>query len=69
MKPSAIRVLEALQRKKRKGVTFDDFPTGTDLRTRLCEIRDAGYLMVSEWEMLCNGGRRKRWWLIKEPKV
>jgi hypothetical protein len=67
MKPSTLKVLTVLRFKKRKGVTFDDFERGMEVRKRLSELRYAGYKMTWVWEMLSNGGRRKRHFLIGEP--
>lgn len=68
MKPSLQRVLDRLREKKRKGISFSDFPAGTELRKRLAELRDSGFKLKWQWEDQMNGGRYKRWWLIGEPK-
>lgn len=66
MKPSLLKVLNELRDNKRKGISFSNFPAGTELRKRLKELRDLGYELAWKWEKQSNGGRHKRWWLIKE---
>jgi hypothetical protein len=66
MKPSLLQVLEKLRTNKRKGITFDDFLKGKDLRKRISELRYMGYQLHSELETLPTGCRRARYWLIKE---
>lgn len=68
MKPSLVKILDILRRKKRRGFTFDDVPRGTEYRKRLMELRDMGYEMKWVWEEQSNGGRHKRWFLVGEPK-
>lgn len=69
MKESAVKILTKLKQKKRKGVSFSDFPTGTDYRTRISELLKAGYVIHSEYETLPTGCRRKRYWLVSEPSA
>lgn len=68
MKNSLLQVLEMLRRKKRKGITFDDFPKGKHLTKRYTELRQMGYKIESLWETLPSGCRRKRYFLIGEAK-
>lgn len=68
MKPSIQKVLNTLRTKKRKGVSFDDFGTGHSLPKRICELKDMGFEIYSQYEVLPTGCRRKRYWLIKEAK-
>lgn len=67
MKASLEKVLNKLRSKKRKGISFSDFPTGTEVRKRISELLDMGYHIHSEYETLPSGCRRKRYWLLKEP--
>ena len=68
MKPSLLKVLNLLRQNKRKGITYDNFPKGTELRKRLMELRVSGYKLIWNWELQDNGGRHKRWFLLGEPK-
>lgn len=68
MYPSTAKVLNKLRQKGRKGITFQDFPIGMEIRKRLCELRVAGYLLSWSWVRQSNGGHHKRWVLLKEPK-
>lgn len=67
MKASLEKVLNKLRSKKRKGVSFDDFPRGMHITKRISELRDLGYNIHRELETLPTGCRRARYWLIKEP--
>jgi len=66
MKPCLERVLATLRKKKRIGVTFDDFHEGHSLPKRVCELKDLGYHITSRKETSTHGGLRSRYWLIKE---
>lgn len=67
MKPSLSKVLDKLREKGRKGVTFDDFPRGKEVRKRMSELRDLGFLIHTALETLPTGCRRARYVLLKEP--
>jgi len=67
MKASLEKVLNKLRTKKRKGVSFDDFHAGHSLAKRICELKDIGFEIYSQYEVLPTGCRRKRYWLMKEP--
>lgn len=68
MKPSLQKVLDKLREKGRRGVTFDDFPRGKDVRKRMSELRYLGFHLITSFEPISNGGKRARYFLIKEPK-
>lgn len=68
MKPSLLKVINKLREKGRKGATFDDFPKGKDVRKRISELRYMGYELITNLEPISNGGKRARYFLIKEPK-
>lgn len=51
MRPSNVKVLEDLQRKK-KGVTFSDYPTGFRLGARIFDLRESGYNIATIKENL-----------------
>jgi hypothetical protein len=67
MKNSLLQVLNKLRTSKNKGITFDDFPRGKDLRKRCSELRYMGYQLHTELEVLPTGCRRARYWLLREP--
>lgn len=69
MKPSLLKVLDKLREKKRKGISFDDFPKGKDVRKRISELKDMGFEIYSQYEVLPTGCRRKRYWLIREAQL
>lgn len=69
MKNSLEKVLTKLRCKKRKGISFDDFPVGTEVRKRISELKDMGFEIYSQYEVLPTGCRRKRYWLLGEPSV
>lgn len=68
MKNSLTKVLNKLRSNKSRGISFDNFPTGMELRKRISELLDMGYQIHSEYETLPSGCRRKRYWLLKEAE-
>lgn len=68
MKASLEKVLNKLRSNKRKGITGEDFPKMTSYTKRFSELRYMGYHIHSEYETLPTGCRRKRYWLLGEPK-
>ena len=71
MKPSLLKIINALRRAGRKGINFAEqhahFPV--DYRKRLSEARDKGFVLGDMYETLSGGCRSKRYWIIKEPKL
>ncbi len=67
MKASLRTVIDKLKKAKRRGITWDDFQKGKDLRKRISEARALGWQIHSEWERLSSECRRVRYILIKEP--
>lgn len=66
MYPSTLKALNMLWIKKRKGVSFDDFPTGYRLSAAIFNLRQAGYNISTHREEMSNGGYRARYYLINE---
>lgn len=67
MKPSLLSVLNKMRTNKRKGISFDDFPRGKDLRKRISELKYMGYNIHKIMEPISTG-HRARYFLIAEPK-
>ena len=68
MKHSLQVVVDALIKQGRKGITFDSFPRGKELRKRIMEAKEIGYKIEGVWETLPGGCRRKRYILLGMPK-
>lgn len=63
MKNSLQQVYDKLVIKGRKGVTFDDFPRGKELRKRISELRQFCKIQTII-EQLPSGCRRARYFLV-----
>ncbi len=68
MKHSLQVVVDALIKQGRKGITWENFPRGKELRKRISELRDMRYKIEALWETLPGGCRRKRYFLLGMPK-
>lgn len=58
---AACRSVLARMKRKRRGVTFDDFQTGFRLGARIFDLRRAGFSIVTVREHLDNGSTRARY--------
>ncbi len=65
MTPSTAKVLRALRRCKRKGITAHDFPTGFAIRSRIADLTAANYEINRAKD---GNSPLRRYWLIREPK-
>ena len=61
----AIKLLELLQKRKRAGVTFDDFPRGFRLAAVIFVLREKGHQIITHNEKL-GECVRARYVLIKK---
>lgn len=68
MHPSTLSVLKALK-KKRKGITFNDFPLGFRLGARIKDLRDMGADIATMRVAQANGSWHARYVLLAEPKA
>jgi len=69
MKDSVLRVLEELRKAKNRGISWDSFPKGCAIRSRISDLRKMGYDIRDEWEHLSDRVKRKRYYLIKERET
>ena len=67
MKPVNARVLGCLEKSK-KGVTFDDFPTGFRLGARIFDLREMGYEIKTLNERMRSGRNRARYVLTSAKR-
>lgn len=68
MKPSTLKALAMLRKKKSHGISFDDFRTGYRLSAAIFDLRKAGYLISTHREEMSNGGYRARYYLVGETQ-
>lgn len=64
MIPSTLKVLTMLENNKATGVTWDLFPKGTAIRSRISDLRQSGYRIVTKMEELAGGTRRARYFYL-----
>jgi hypothetical protein len=64
MPEATAAVLAMLQEKKHFGVTWDDWPRGFALRSRISDLRKKGYRITTINETLEGGAIRARYILL-----
>lgn len=64
MLPSELQVLEMLEKYKAHGITWDLFPKGKAIRSRIADLRKAGYKIITKMEQLPGGCRRARYFYL-----
>lgn len=67
-KPHVQRTLDKLKKRRRKGITFNDFDTGFRLAAYIHVLRDIGYDIATIRVPNANGGMHARYVLLAEPK-
>ena len=68
MNQSTERVLKVLRSKGSKGVTFNDFPRGFAIRSRIADLRSTGYTITTEMVTGRNDVRYACYRLTKERR-
>jgi hypothetical protein len=68
MRTATIKVLTALQQKKKSGITFDNFRVGFRLGAYIFDLRERGYKIITQKEAMGNGGFKARYFLLGEAK-
>jgi endonuclease IV len=63
MKASMKKVLTALKKAKKTGITFKNFHTGFQLGARIAELRNEGYNITTRMEPNPEGRSRGRYLL------
>lgn len=66
MQPATIKTLDCLRRNKRRGITFDDFPTGFRLGARIFDLRQLGFEIVTKKIDIGDSRKIAQYFLIKE---
>lgn len=68
MYPYQQKTLDLLRKRKRKGITFEDFPVGFRLSAAIYDLRKMEYQITTTLIEICNGRKIANYFLIKEKE-